>query len=296
MNQTFSEFQAEYNTRFLSELGVAELPNYRPPLDALVIGSDEVFNCTQASNLVGYSRQLFGKDHNAKNLLSYAASFGSTTLEKMQKYGIDKEIGFLLKKFNSISVRDDNSYRIIQELCKINPWKNIDPVLLYDFPEVDNISIDLKDYIIVYAYAGRIQEDEAKTIQLFAKSRKKKILTLGFWQPFADEYVLADPIEVLAYIKNADYVITDTFHGTVFSIKYQVPFGTIIRDSNRQKLGDLLNTFDFNNRQIFNMKDMSDILETPLEAKLTKAVLKSEQEKARKYLKDNLQRVNAVRI
>lgn len=50
---------------------------------------------------------------------------------------------------------------------------------------------------------------------------------------------------MLAYFINADYVITDTFYGTVFSIKYQIPFATIFRESNKEKLSDLLLSFVF---------------------------------------------------
>ena len=71
---------------------------------------------------------------------------------------------------------------------------------------------------------------------------------------------MASPLEVLAYIKHADYVITDTFHGTVFSIKYQKKFGTIIRDSNRQKLGDLMEKFGVMERRICELEKIEEIL------------------------------------
>lgn len=285
MNQTFSDFSNAYGKQFMPELGVGQTYNYQPQLDVLVIGSDEVFNCTQSGNLVGYSRQLFGKDNNAKKIISYAASFGSTTMEKLQKYGIANEVGTMLKKFDRISVRDDNSSYLVQELCGIIPHKHIDPVLLYEFPEVENIKVDLKNYIVVYAYADRIEEDEAKAIRKFAHDRNKIILTLGFCQPFSDEYRLVNPLEALAYVKNADYVITDTFHGTVFSIKYQVPFATIIRESNKQKLSDLLNSFVLENRQVWNLNDIPSILDSPIDCEMVKERLKSEQLKSREYLR-----------
>lgn len=284
LNRSFGEFVQAYCSEFLPLLGVKESPNYRPELDMLIIGSDEVFNCTQKGETVGFSRELFGKDHRANALVSYAASFGSTTMEKIERFGIGDEIAGLLQGFYAVSVRDTNSAQIIQKLCGRIPFKHIDPVLLYDFSEVDSISIDIKEYIVVYAYADRITDEEAKAIQTFAKKKNKKILTLGFYQPFCDEYVLAKPLEVLAYIKHADYVITDTFHGTIFSIKYQTPFATLVRESNQQKLMDLLLTFDVQDRQIKGIGQLENVLEKTMNAEMICRRIKEEQVSAYRYL------------
>ena len=284
MNQSFSAFYDAYQKEFLPAQGIGDERNYCPELDALVIGSDEVFNCTQPGSLVGYSLQLFGKDHRAKKLVSYAASFGSTTLEKLEQYQVADEIGKYLKGFDTISVRDDNSAEIVSKLTGLSAGQHIDPVLLYDFPEAEEIAISLRNYIVVYAYAGRIQDAEAEEIRRFAKKHQKKILCLGFYQPFCDEYILASPLEVLAYIKHADYVVTDTFHGSVFSIKYQVPFATIIRESNQQKLSDLLHRFQLDDRRLLQLSDLENTLCSPIDCDSVKALLNCFQIDARKYL------------
>ncbi|MCE2266893.1 hypothetical protein GPX15_05810 [Streptococcus thermophilus] len=85
-------------------------------LDCLIVGSDEVFNCIQKNPNVGYSLELFGKDNNAKRLISYAASFGNTTLDKLQAYAKDREISTYLKRFDAISVRDSNSGEIVKKI------------------------------------------------------------------------------------------------------------------------------------------------------------------------------------
>lgn len=90
-------------------------------------------------------------------MIAYAASFGSTTYEKLEQYHIAEEVGELLPQFDSISVRDKNSQDIVERLCGFSPVSHIDPVLLYDFPEVDSISIPMDNYIVVYAYADRIK-------------------------------------------------------------------------------------------------------------------------------------------
>lgn len=288
-NQAFSSFYKEFHEKWLPEfLDIGTETNYLPNLDVLVIGSDEVFNCTQRGKEVGYSLQLFGKDNKAKKLISYAASFGSTTYEKFSYYGKSNEIGEYLSKFDSISVRDKNSYHIVKKLTNTAPKNNVDPVLVYDFNDEVTKQIDMTNYVVVYAYSGRINEDEANAIQKFAHKRGKKTLSIGVMQAFTDEYVMANPFELLAYIKNADYVVTDTFHGTVFSIKYQIPFAVIIRESNKQKLTDLLEKFDLTARMAENSEDIESVLLSGFDKKSIRSKLKEYQSEAIDYLKNNL--------
>ncbi len=289
LNRTFSAFCESYDRDFLPLLGVSATENYTPQLDLLVIGSDEVFNCTQAGNLVGYSRQLFGKDHKARRLISYAATFGTATIEKMKHFQINGEVSELLGEFDALSVRDGHSVKMVQSLCSITPEQHIDPVLLYDFPEVDNIPIEKKDYIVVYAYADRLSATECEAVRAFARKHNKKILSLGFCQPFCDEFVLATPLEVLAYVKHADYVITDTFHGTVFSIKYGKRFATMVRDSNRQKLTGLLDVFELGDHRLEDMRYIEDVLSRDFSDK-AKSLLKEQQRKALCYLQCEVER------
>lgn len=287
-NQSCEKFHQVFERQFLPVLGVNEHRNERPELDALVIGSDEVFNCTQKGNIVGYSRQLFGADNRAARVISYAASFGNTTLDQLKHYGIADEISRYLSSFDALSLRDHNSLDIVKTLCGLNGSYHIDPVLLYGFPEVDQISVPLKDYIIVYAYAGRIQKNEAQAIRRFAEQKHKKLISLGFWQTFCDDYILASPLEVLAYIRDADFVITDTFHGSVFSIKYQKQFGAIVRSSNQQKLVDLLDQFDLGKHQITDLDKLDDVLSQQINAEHILELLHQKQQSAKKYLLEQL--------
>lgn len=261
-NQAFGNFYRTFERDWLPILGITDEKVYNPELDVLVIGSDEVFNCTQSNPDVGYSLELFGKNNNSNKLISYAASFGSTTLEKLDKYNKRDEIAECLKQFDAISVRDKNSYDIVKSLTDVEPFSNVDPVIISNFDdEVSSIKIEMKDYVIVYAYSGRITEEEAVAIQEFAHKRGKKTLSIGVRQAFTDEYVCADPFTMLAYFKNADYVITDTFHGTVFSIKYQIPFATLIRESNKEKLSDLLDKFDLSIRMLTKLSDIDTVID-----------------------------------
>ena len=74
------------------------------------------------------------------------------------------------------------------------------------------------------------------------------MISIGHYFSWCDEVVIPTPFEVLAYFKGASYIITDTFHGSVFSIKFNKEFCTIVRDMNSNKLVSLLKQFGLENR------------------------------------------------
>lgn len=272
----------------LADLGTTEEKNYSHNIDTLIIGSDEVFNCIQGPP-VGYSLDFFGKGYEDKNVISYAASFGHTTMEKLNKYGKTQEIGEYLKKFNNISVRDENSKNIVKKLTGKKPFLHYDPVIVGDFSKIlDGKDAPMKDYIIVYAYQKRLTKEEEKYIKKFAKRNKKKIVSLGFYQKIAD-YNLAVPVyDVLNWFKHADFVITDTFHGTIFSIVTNNNFCTMIRDTNRNKLTSLLDGLDKKDQIVNKLTDIDKIYKKKISYGKTNSIIKKEREKTIKYLKENV--------
>jgi len=285
--KTLNKFKYEYDNHYLKYLGVSNY-NYNPTIDKLVIGSDEVFNCLQEFP-VGYSKELFGKNYETIDVISYAASFGHTKLNELKQYNIDQEIGLLLNKFKNISVRDLNSYNIVKELTGTTPFINSDPVLVSDYSlEMSKNKISEKDYIIVYAYPGRLKKQEEKFIKSFAKKHNKKIISLGFFQKIADKNLVVNPFEVLNYFKNADYIITDTFHGCVFSIKTNSKFCAIIRDTNKNKLSYLLTTFKQDSRIVTSLSDIDRLFTVPMNYEDTNKIIELEKIKTIKYLKNSL--------
>ena len=146
----------------------------------------------------------------------------------------------------------------------------------------------MKNYVIVYAYSGRINDEEAKVIQDFAHKINKKTLSIGVRQAFTDEYICVDPFTMLAYFKNADYVVTDTFHGTVFSIKYQIPFATIIRETNKEKLSDLLDKFNLSYRKVDNLNSLEDIMTRRLDRDIINEKLSTYKKQSIDYLDSSI--------
>lgn len=295
--EEFSDFKKRYINIYLPILGVTNKKNITPKLDCLIIGSDEVFNCLQTNPDVGYSRELFGARANVQKIISYAASFGNTTLEGLKKYGIDEEIKRYLQNFYKISVRDDNSYNIIKALTRLEPEKHLDPVLIYDYSK-ELSQIDIKHnydrYIVLYAYTGRITKVEQKMIRKFADEKKAKLIAIGGTFLFCDECIFPSPFETLYLIKNALYVVTDTFHGSVFSIKYNKQFSVFVRYGeeleygNAQKLVDLLTFFNLENRIINNLDNMSMLMDKAIDYESINKKIERECLRTKKYLESAL--------
>jgi hypothetical protein len=285
--KTIYQFQKRFSKEFLPILGVKS--GYNNSFhDLVVIGSDEVFNVAQQT-WFGFSPQLFGYGLNAGKIITYAASFGATTINIIDKLGLRSEIGKDLKNINQISVRDNNSFNVVKSLINIEPKINIDPVFIYDYSKYIPQKKHKNNYIIIYSYPGRISDkNEIKAIKHFAKFKNLKLLSIGHYFSWCDEVVVPTPFEVLSYFRDAAFVITDTFHGSVFSIKYNKPFATIVRNMNSNKLTFLLLQFGLENRIVSDMSELSVIEQMPINYAPVNMKIKSEKEKAITYLKDNI--------
>lgn len=294
---SFIKYKQDFQKKYMVLLGVTDELNYNPELDILIVGSDEVFNCIQKNTNVGYSLELFGKNHKARKLISYAASFGNTTLEKLKRYGKAEEVGRYLKKFDALSVRDENSGKIVKKLTGRIVEYHLDPVLAYDYiHECDKIPKTEKaeKYLIVYAYSGRISKEESKWIKAYAKKKGLKIYAIGGIQRCTDRFINCSPFEVLSYFRNAEEVITDTFHGSIFSIITERKFTTLVRKSvgnsygNEEKLTDLLERLELCNRITFDIKDAEKINQVEIDYNKVGKVLTEQRRRTKEYLKEHI--------
>lgn len=287
--------RSEYKKFIAKYLGVSNKKSYRTIVDDLIIGSDEVFNCTQINPEVGYSPELFGANNNAKKVLSYAASFGNTTYQKINDLGKVEELKGYLSKFSSISVRDHNSFMIIEKLTGKKTEINLDPVLMYDYMSKIPDKQIRKNYIIVYAYRSRITKNEVEEIKSFAKHTGKKLISISGYMDFCDEHLILNPFEALNLYRHADYVITDTFHGSIFSIINRKKFVTLIRLSkgnsygNQEKLQDLLNRLELQNRSFSVEKDnLFNRLSAEIDYDRVFSIINKERKNTIEYLRNNL--------
>lgn len=293
----FLRHKKSFSKKYNKFLNISDVYNYNPRLDTLVIGSDEVFNCLQSNPNVGYSLELFGKDNRAHRVITYAASFGNTTINRLKKFKKDKEIAFYLNNIDSISVRDNNSGHIVKKLINKKVYYNLDPVIIYDYSKDNKFNIQTninEKYIIIYAYNGRITEEEAISIKKYADKNNCKIYSIGGIQPFADKFIDCSPFEILSYFNGAYAIITDTFHGTIFSIIEKKKFATIIRKSNNSKYGNeekltsLLKRFNLMDRVILNIDDIDSVANKKIDYSYVDKIILEERKNAYDYLSKNI--------
>ena len=264
--------------------------------DLVVIGSDEVFNCCQRASW-GYTLQLYGRVLNAKKVVSYAGSFGHTRYEQLVQLGIDKEIGETMKTMAAISVRDQNSYDIVEKLTGIKAEMHLDPVLIYGYEkEIAERKISYPEkYMVVYSYQGRINDKkEIKEITSFAKEHKLKLISIFCRYDWCDEAIIPKtPFDVLGWFKGAEYVVTDTFHGTIFSIITGRRFVTLVRKTGRitngEKISSLLRQLGLEERCVGKDKDVfGSILLDNIGWIRVNRVLAEDRKYCRKYLRGTI--------
>ncbi|MGP6170797.1 polysaccharide pyruvyl transferase family protein [Microbacterium sp. A204] len=291
----FFDHKRRYGANYYRLIGIRPEKNLATDVDLQVIGSDEVFNCVQSNVNVGFSLGLFGIGSKAHSVVSYAASFGNTTLTKIDKAGVRGDVVGGLENFAAISVRDENSAIIVAELLGIEaPPVHLDPTLVYDLMGGHDVPTQrLRDdkYMIVYGYSGRFSETENQSVRQYADRHGLRVLAFGGLQESADEFVDCSPFELLAYFRDAEAIVTDTFHGTIFSVINEVPFATIIRRSaghgygNEEKLGYLLRRLELDGRTLSSPERLEKLLQQPIDFTSVRAIREAEVARTRDYLR-----------
>ncbi len=103
---------------------------------------------------------------------------------------------------------------------------------------------------------------------------------------WADKIIIPKtPFDVLGWFKGAKYIVTDTFHGTIFSIITQSRFCTLIRENNVEKLTSLLSKLGLQDRA---SKNIIEVLESPINYEYTSNVIAEERDKTNAYLSNAL--------
>lgn len=211
--------------------------------DAVICGSDQVWN-PESYNIDG---RYFGTFMPHAKRFSYAASFGLSQIpgERMNEW-----IEYL-NGIREISVREETGKKIVKALTDRDCEKHLDPTLLLSVSEWRTIErkpkkVDLsKKYILTY-FLGKPDEEQQRYIRYIAEKKKCCVLELN-----REDLPLlygCGPSEFLYLIDHAECILTDSFHGTVFSILFEKKFIIFerngLRNSMSSRIDSLMDTLE----------------------------------------------------
>ncbi|MBE7049636.1 MAG: polysaccharide pyruvyl transferase family protein [Ruminococcaceae bacterium] len=242
-------------------------------LDLVIYGSDTIWNLD-----VRYFRDNWEKywGNGVKNKkITYAASVSSTD---KKEFSDNPELKKCINEFSGVSVRDEHTYAIAQDLLENKkPVRVIDPTMLLSPDDyVDVTGKCKKDGFILVYFFGDMTKEQKTQMKNFAKSHNKKIVFFGKNIPFS-------PKRMISCYKAADYVITNTFHGNVFSILFNKKF--ISYGKHQKKVSGLLEEFGLSKRLLNNDDAIDEVLSSEINYDNVNALLSEKRNKSLNYLK-----------
>lgn len=199
--------------------------------DTVLVGSDEVWNFRHP--WYAYKPIFFGDRLRTRRLASYAASFGNHDADQ----GMDPAWAAKLERFDALSVRDENSRRLVHHGLNREPALVLDPCLQFP-PPPPGPSGEEAPYLALYGHG--FPDWFAARLRGWADANGRRVLSIGYRTEWADEQrIEAGPEEFSALIAGADAVATNFFHGCVFALHHQRPFVCAPSDYRFNKVRDL---------------------------------------------------------
>lgn len=284
--KTFDRFTKQYLKTTQTYHNNEELINNTPKADAYIVGSDQVWNSFYDAG----KDPAFYLDFvpETKKRISYAASFSITEIESQYQNFIKQH----LDKFNHISVREYHALKILQQMNLKGEWV-VDPIFLlpFSFWKSHLTAFQKKEkYILVYDFE---RNSLLKTFaQFIAKNKNMKIYSINDTYPlwYANRnFNHAGPLEFISLIYHADYFISNSFHGSAFSLLFNKEFFIFGRNRHKvnSRMESLLKMLCIENRFITSTDDFSQ-LNTPINYAQVNSLLEEKIKLSKNYLKTSL--------
>lgn len=239
------------NKRF--RLAHFDFQNYATSdVEAVIVGADEVFSLE-----VGINMMMYGHGMKTGKCIAYAPSFGQTDLSALEEHHARALVESGLSQFVALSARDEHTANMIFELTGHKPTMVCDPVLLYDFKNVPKCSKPIKQkYLAVYSY-DRNMTDPEEIASICALAHRFGLITvsIGNYHKWCDKNINCDCLEWLDYMRCAEVIITDTFHGAVVSVIMGKESAVLVRDINSNKLNAFLQDMHLTERVISSLSE-----------------------------------------
>lgn len=267
---------------------IKDLQEYKFDYDCLLVGSDQVWNpMISKEKCLAYFLN-FGASQVKR--ISYASSFGISQWPQNKMYLLS-EINKSLKKFSNISVREKTGQQLLKELFNVDSQVVVDPTMLHsDYREIID-DIPKTNDVICYLL-NRTQEQLNASRYISQKLGSKAKLLTSVLPIRGFEYVYPPSIENwIKYIGGAKLVITDSFHGVVFSLLYKRNFMVLaVNNGKNSRLLDLLEVVGLKNRYFTNFEELksSDIYKLDIDYSVILPILESKRKVSLEYLKNVL--------
>jgi len=267
-----------------------ELSNNCKRYDAVVVGSDQVWNYYTTNKT--FCSEYYLSFYDGEKI-SYAASCGvNQPAENMDK------ILTYLKKFNAISVRDEVTKKMLNRLGLDDIEKVSDPTLLVNYDKyaicTKRLSSLPDSYVLVYKFNDIDGFDQiAKKI---SNATRLPLVVVGSKRIIKADYHFLDcgVDEWLYLIKNAKYVFTHSYHGVLFSIKYNIDFIVYAYAAQgllNDRIIDLSRRYNFQKHVLFenvSMEKMHYLIDCSVYNDFKKDLLLSDIDNSKKFIEDNI--------
>ena len=235
--------------------------------DAVVVGSDQVWLPTGLPTK--FFNLLFVDDNVRK--VAYASSFGVQEIPNFQK----KATGAYLDRFFKIGVREQRGKEIVDSLSHKTAQGVADPTLLLTREEWEEEIKDARPHETepyMFCYLISENEDARRKASELAKQKGLKIICIRHLEKYreidetyGDEAPYeVDPNDFVKYIKDATYVVTDSFHCTVFSHIFHKQFltfyrGTTGKNAKNSRIDSLIAVLGSNSQHLYNVGGLNGI-------------------------------------
>lgn len=266
-----------------------ELREYDFSNSYLCSGSDQLWGY-MADNTINSNYFLdFAKEDDV--CFAYSSSFGRTDFPSEYFASLNEQ----LKKFSFITVREQSGVELILNHTPYSAEHVLDPTLTVNpafWQGFANVKIKEKPYLLVYHLRRN------KTLERYAKKLAKKNgwkiirVSTSIYDLFKQGHckLLADPKKVLSIFKNAQCVVTDSFHATVFSLIFNKQFVDVLPPTTHERITDLLSLVDLSNRAFPHNGDIPlEIATAPIDYEKVNSMLEKARMDSLNTLSKNLE-------
>ncbi|WP_025761930.1 polysaccharide pyruvyl transferase family protein [Dyadobacter tibetensis] len=282
-----NKFRKEYLPKPTRKyINYSELKADLPVADCFIVGSDQVWNPQiTGDNCLEY---FFSFLQDSQKRIAYAASFGLSSWTSTQ---FDDDIKTFLGKFDSVGIREDSGVEIAKEIFGIRSKQVLDPTLLLD--NYDNLTgpTTTKSSLITYKFAK--DDDWFSFVRAVSVQLNLDPIALNENKPQKDVKIspFTSVEEWVRKIREASFVITDSFHCMVFAIIFNKPF--VVLPAHPERIGrmlSLLKSLNLSDRFFYQKEDIlsSNILSTDIDYNITNKLLKEMRKSSYEFLDECL--------